>query len=934
LAGLADVRNKFEGFFQEQQQKLEESFSSHFDIGHKSHNHHGGGVVGGVIGGVGGGGIGSAHSSPAHQQLRTKNPNHHSSKEGDYGYLQTTVSQHDSTTNSSSSPMGQRSQNRSRTSTSDVPVPTLSSVVYKRRSGYGKYSTKNAWERRRMDLVGTTLRYFAEVTITMDQDKGGATKVGEATTAGEVNSSGGGGGGGGSILMSTPSGEEALDSGITLPTSKPPKKDIRFLWEQAKENITKTTENLATSLSQNNYQNLDPNAPRGTIDLIKENAIVAAMSVPRTGGVDYHLNSNHLSSTTPTPFGICIIVKNEVKWKICFDTQREQMQWLAILTEMIVQHNVDMYNEGLTLSRSRRGATSSSGRGGRCTPTITSNSAISASNSSDDRETADNNETMRDVESTNTTDEMFHGPPGGNDHDLWQLDQKYSLTNLFILAKSGNAADTAAATSTDNCRVKEDANTNNVDCVDVKKQRISVSKSPLRFLYQIISDGASSGPSLSLTGNNVLILSFIFNLIIKIVHSLGNGWRFWFSVLLANLFFWILTINDNIKGEGQERISFLVSFLESLLWNGLNNGSSHERASGNKQTATETTDDATVKPSVPLIKGFKPIAGSTTKRVKDESDSTSIYGENFIAWTVLPPDDVQVRSHGYLKTKQKVPSPPALYEIIGCDVLISARRLENLSTLVKLPSMEFDDSEGERTWNSPDIFAISLAVPTEEPSMTRPSTDGEGFSVTAYYKMKKETRDILRKITTSGEKILNEETHDSDIQRCVINAVKLWENWCTNAPHNEKIQARFKFIPNVHNPKDVGLPSYIAKYCGKPVLIKRANVTGFLSSNPNINAMEFGISLHPFPYLAKKAMAYLKSTAFPKAIVSLSYVIEGRSDSELPEVLIGDALKLLYPNPDLACNCDDFLAGTAKSSVVTRIEDKCDSKPESLKLPR
>jgi hypothetical protein len=256
-------------------------------------------------------------------------------------------------------------------------------------------------------------------------------------------------------------------------------------------------------------------------------------------------------------------------------------------------------------------------------------------------------------------------------------------------------------------------------------------------------------------------------------------------------------------------------------------------------------------------------------------------------------------------------------------------RLENVSTLVKLPSMEFDDSEGERTWNSPDVFAVSLAVPTEEPSMTRPSTDGEGFSVTVYYKMKKETRDILRKITASGHESLNEERNDLDIQRSVVNAVNLWENWCTNAPHDDKMQSRFKFIPNVHNPREVGLPSYIAKYCGKPVLIKRANVTGFLSSHPEINAMEFGISLHPFPYLAKKAMAYLRSTAFPKAIVSLSYVIEGRSDSELPEVLIGDALKLLYPNPDLACDSNDFLAGSGKSSVVTHIENKADGTQDS-----
>jgi len=63
---------------------------------------------------------------------------------------------------------------------------------------------------------------------------------------------------------------------------------------------------------------------------------------------------------------------------------------------------------------------------------------------------------------------------------------------------------------------------------------------------------------------------------------------------------------------------------------------------------------------------------------------------------------------------------------------------------VELPKIEFEGDVGERTWKSPDIFVISLAVPIEEPSLTSPTTDGEGLSVTTYYKMKKETRDTTK----------------------------------------------------------------------------------------------------------------------------------------------------------------------------------------------
>ena len=50
--------------------------------------------------------------------------------------------------------------------------------------------------------------------------------------------------------------------------------------------------------------------------------------------------------------------------------------------------------------------------------------------------------------------------------------------------------------------------------------------------------------------------------------------------------------------------------------------------------------------------------------------------------------------------------------------------------------IELFDDEVEKTWNSPDVFIISLAVPTKEPSMTRPTTDGEGVNFVLSFKDK------------------------------------------------------------------------------------------------------------------------------------------------------------------------------------------------------
>ena len=52
------------------------------------------------------------------------------------------------------------------------------------------------------------------------------------------------------------------------------------------------------------------------------------------------------------------------------------------------------------------------------------------------------------------------------------------------------------------------------------------------------------------------------------------------------------------------------------------------------------------------------------------------------------------------------------------------------------------------------------------------------------------------------------------------------------------------------------------------------------------------------------------------AIISLSYVIEERSDDELP--LIGDSLNLFYSNiEEIACKCNAFFSGTSKFNGIS-----------------
>ena len=811
LAGLVDVKQKLDSFIHESQQKIEESLS-HFDI------------------------TKSVTGSPS-KVVRDVD-----SSEADL--------KPSSTNDTDVQPqLGQ-----------DGQKPTLSTIVYKRRSGYGKYSTKNPWERRRMDLVGNTIFYYK----TLEEKKEIQQVLSDS---------------------SRPSSPFDVNDDVDHNNDKPKKN----FWDQAKENITKTTETLTTSLITSNLAT-DPNAPRGSIDIVKENAIVAAISSARGEMHSTAMSLNMtigITSVPPTPFGISIIVKNETKWKICFENQNDQVQWLSALTEIVVRNSVENYNEGL--NQSRRGIS------------IT------------DAETRTGDEGKEDGEAeVNHIENNFKAPPGDNNGSkLWTLDQQYFATGSI---SQSNHEDPSTF---------EEEGSESITKTAVP-DKIFHGESPLTSFHDFISNRATSGPEQSLSGKNIMIANVLFNIALKLMHSTSGRLAFLFYAIIANICFWSLVVDDRLKGKDDSRVSLFISIVEEYLYPDLLEESRkaiQNTKDDNKEDNTEDSDENTGLQ--PLRAGYKPILGSTTKQVEEESDSPEVNGESFVRWTTMPSQEVQVRGHGYLKSKQKIPSPSSLYEVIGCDVLNSDKRVSDFSGKVQLPQIAFDD-EVEKTWNSPDVFIISLAVPTKEPSMTRPTTDGEGVNFVLSFKMKQETRKILRKITASDYDPSSaiEEEELEDVQCRIVNSVKLWEKWCTDAPNDESMLARFKFIPNVHNTAEIGLPSYIAKYCGKPVLIKRANVTGFLSSNKELSVMEFGISIHPFPYLAKKAMAYMKSAVFPKAIVSLSYVIEGRSDDELPEVLIGDSIKLIRPDPDLGVNFKHFLNGNAKSSIIAGTNDE------------
>ena len=286
-----------------------------------------------------------------------------------------------------------------------------------------------------------------------------------------------------------------------------------------------------------------------------------------------------------------------------------------------------------------------------------------------------------------------------------------------------------------------------------------------------------------------------------------------------------------------------------------------------------------------------PFAGSSTEKLEANESVSDDDDDDKIRWRSVPSHEVYVRGADYLQSRKKVPSLESLYECAQVDFLEAPSRVRDISSRVQLP-----EASREREWHVPDVFVVTLSLPTDTGGSR---DDGPNTTIVLYFKLREEVIQVLENLETTASPLRN--------------AVRLFDEWCRRAPNDPQFQARFKLIPMIQNLHELGLPSWISRWNGKPVLIKRSGTTGFLYAHDN--CMEMEVSFHPFPWATKQAFRYLRDL-FPKILFTFAFVIEGREVEELPEVVLG-ASQLHYVDPKYAMTATEFLGGgPVRSSSV------------------
>ena len=274
---------------------------------------------------------------------------------------------------------------------------------------------------------------------------------------------------------------------------------------------------------------------------------------------------------------------------------------------------------------------------------------------------------------------------------------------------------------------------------------------------------------------------------------------------------------------------------------------------------------APLPPQPPSVK-FSGVASTTMSKL-EEGDSPE--GKVHHWMPCLASTFVTRIGPAYARNKQKAPSPDALMELCGVDLVRTPSRIDNLGARVTFPDDFF--SVPSPLPGVPSLFIVNCQVPQEFPtSIFTDITDGPGWSIAYYFRLTSTTRDFL-----------------SDLANAPA-AVKLFAAYCMEAPEldhdpKSKWKGKFKAMYRCENMEQFGLPSFITSYNAKPVLI---NKTGSLVRGERY--IEMDINLHRFSSMAKKGLQIL-IPYFSEMTVSCGFTIESEADDEMPETLFGCA---------------------------------------------
>eukprot|EP00804_Cyclotella_cryptica_P025985 CCRYP_020101-RB/>CCRYP_020101-RB protein AED:0.03 eAED:0.03 QI:540/1/1/1/1/1/3/1089/626 len=278
---------------------------------------------------------------------------------------------------------------------------------------------------------------------------------------------------------------------------------------------------------------------------------------------------------------------------------------------------------------------------------------------------------------------------------------------------------------------------------------------------------------------------------------------------------------------------------------------------------------------------------------------------SYPSWTPASGKGFHVRvGPNYPKNGKKAPSMASLYEVYcvryfrsPCRTVGGATRIMPLPEMVERCRCGDDDGNDKETDTNgekqalngsnsshpelrgtkiPDVLVVHFMLPYEPPNMFKQKDDGPGGECVYYLR--------------PSQRFLDEVSGKIPITP----ATRLFCRWCNECQSNLEMRSRFKCMALV---KDIDKHNFglLKSYNGKPVLITESGrvCSGF---HGDMRYLEMTANVHYWAFMAKKGFVSL-IPKFKNMQMEVGFTIEGRSDNELPECMLGSTV-LSYISED------------------------------------
>ena len=208
----------------------------------------------------------------------------------------------------------------------------------------------------------------------------------------------------------------------------------------------------------------------------------------------------------------------------------------------------------------------------------------------------------------------------------------------------------------------------------------------------------------------------------------------------------------------------------------------------------------------------------------------------------------------YAKNGNKVPSLSSLYELVACEsIACKTSKIADAPRLFGLPRPAAPVLDAARALKVPPLFVCNIQLPSRA-SLFGSGPPDPGTSLVFFFRLRPDTP-------------------------ANIPALKLLQHFVGN-----QLKGRFKVIGYVDNLKDLGVPSVVANFNGRPFIVEK---TGVVHRRAEYVCVD--VDVHQFPILARKSLVGMRGT-LPRAVLRCGFVLQGESDDELPERLLGGAV--------------------------------------------